>query len=139
MNSEAILKKCAELQVSKRKDYTTGRQFENFERSALLAEWFRDPLDKAFVVLIGTKLARLAALLDREDKPNHESIEDTFVDLTNYCALWGGRKIKDVPDKIRTAFFHEIMNMLDNTVGGYITVIESEELKKKIESKILGA
>ena len=51
--------------------------------------WFKNEHDKAFVSLIAVKLARLASLLDAKT-PHHESIEDTFVDLANYVALWGG-------------------------------------------------
>jgi hypothetical protein len=95
MDSKEILHKCEELQVSKGSDYTSdvkANQFENFDRSAEIISWFKNDIDKAFASLVATKLARLASLLNRDDKPNHESIEDTFIDLTNYSALWGGRR-----------------------------------------------
>lgn len=97
MTPKEILDKAASLQVLKGQDYNTdlnSNKFENFERSGLLASWFKDPVDIAFAVLIGTKLARLSALLSNDRGPNNESIEDSFVDLTNYCALWGGYRTR---------------------------------------------
>ena len=94
MNSKEILTRCAALQDSKGVDYTSNvktNQFENFDRAAMIASWFNDPFDKPFAVLIGVKLARLATLINKTGEPNHESVIDTFIDLTNYCALWGGR------------------------------------------------
>jgi hypothetical protein len=77
--------------MSKRRDYTTNpsvNNHENFERSAELISWFNNKRDQPYVCLIGTKLARLASLLSDGRKPNNESIDDTFLDLINYCALW---------------------------------------------------
>ena len=90
MKIEEIFKKCANLTMSKRHDYTTNADLdnhENFKRSAMISDWFMHEQDKPYVVLIGTKLARLASLLDNK-QPKNESIEDSFLDLINYCALW---------------------------------------------------
>lgn len=76
----------------KNADYSgNNNPFENFERSALIAEWFKNPIDKSFLVLIGTKLARLATLLNKKAdgiEPNNESIDDSFLDLATYVVLW---------------------------------------------------
>lgn len=81
--------------MSKRHDYTSSKDnHENFKRSAELSSWFQSEQDKAYVVLIGTKLARLGTLLDNK-QPNNESIEDTFMDLINYCALWMERRTEE--------------------------------------------
>lgn len=96
MDAKSILKRAAELQESKGADYTTdptANQHENFERVAIILSWFNNPLDQAYVAHIATKLVRLAVLLNGK-KPKHESIEDTFVDGTNYFALWGGRRMQ---------------------------------------------
>lgn len=77
-----------EIHERKANDYSSSGPYENFERSASIAEWFKDPVDKSFVTLIGTKLARLATLLDKEGEPNNESIDDSYLDLTTYCGLW---------------------------------------------------
>jgi hypothetical protein len=96
---EELMDKGKKLLTSKAQDYTSGdtTRYENFERQAEIMSWFGNNWDKAFVGLIAVKLARLASLLDKEDKPNHESIEDTFIDLINYSALWGGFRTRYTP------------------------------------------
>lgn len=93
MTPEQLMEKGKKLLKSKADDYTSGdtTRYENFERQALIMSWFKAETDKAFVGLIAVKLARLGSLLDSRE-PNHESIEDTFIDLINYCALWGGHR-----------------------------------------------
>ena len=71
---------------AKRKDYTSGDAgiFENFERAA---DEVKLTVDQVISVLIAIKNARLRALLGREDEAVHESIEDTILDRTVYCAI----------------------------------------------------
>lgn len=84
-----LLEKMKDIYEKKNKDYAgNNNPYENFQRSGELASWFNNDIDKAFVNLIGTKLARLATLLNSGSAPNNESIEDSFLDLTTYCALW---------------------------------------------------
>ncbi len=84
-----LLEKMKTIHEKKNRDYAAPENpFENFERSAELATWFDDDVNKAFIILIGTKLARLATLLNSKAAPNNESIGDSFLDLTTYCALW---------------------------------------------------
>lgn len=92
---EELMDKGKLLLKSKAEDYTSGEttRYENFERQAQIISWFKEPIDQAFVGLIAVKLARLSSLLGNKS-PNHESIEDTFVDLINYCSLWGGKRLK---------------------------------------------
>ena len=87
---DAILNRIREISQKKSADYAAaGNEFENFERSAELMGWFKDEQNKAFIWPIGTKLARLATLLNnRERRPNNESIDDSFLDLVTYCILW---------------------------------------------------
>lgn len=97
MTAKQILQEAIVIQESKGHDYTTNpdeNQFENFERVASVVSWFKNPQDQVFVSLLMTKIARLAVLLDAK-KPKHESIEDTFIDLTNYSALWGGKRLQN--------------------------------------------
>lgn len=85
----ALLRKIQDIHDKKNEDYAAHGPYENFERSALLMSWFNDNQDKAFVSLIGTKMARLATLLnDTKRAPNNESIDDSFLDLATYCILW---------------------------------------------------
>lgn len=94
----SLLEKMKVIHEKKNKDYASqDNEFENFERSANIAEWFNNPVDKSFVNLIGIKLARLATLLNSGAAPNNESIGDSFLDLCTYCALWSSyneRKMK---------------------------------------------
>lgn len=95
MKIQEIYRKCLKITMSKRQDYTTNPSednHENFKRSAEISSWFKDEQDKPYAILIGTKLARLGALLSSEREPNNESIDDTFIDLVNYCALWMERR-----------------------------------------------
>jgi hypothetical protein len=78
-----------DIHEKKNRDYAgNNNPFENFERAATITEWFNDPVDKSFVNLIGTKLARLSTLLNRITPPNNESIDDSFLDLATYIVLW---------------------------------------------------
>lgn len=113
MKAEEILKSGLKLLESKGQDYCEDRevnQFENFERSNLIASWFKHDEDKSFAVLIGTKLARLASLLNSSRTPNNESTLDSFIDGANYFALWGGKRItsKDTEVQIGQTVFTEV-------------------------------
>jgi len=94
MKPEELMELGIQLMQSKADDYTSGLsdRYENFNRSKEVISWFKEDIDKVFVTLITTKLARLASLLDSKN-PKHESIEDSFIDLINYCSLWGGRRL----------------------------------------------
>ena len=84
-----LLEASKEIHLRKNQDYASEENpFSNFERSALIASWFDDRVDKSFAILVGTKLARLAELLNGKT-PKNESIYDTFLDLGTYCFLWG--------------------------------------------------
>lgn len=92
MTPEELLKMCEKLQKVKRADYSDGEIHQNFDRSAEVIKWFTSDVDKVYVTLITTKLARLAVLLSGDKEPKNESIKDSFIDLTNYCALWGSKR-----------------------------------------------
>lgn len=106
MNKEFIdlIDKMRSIHESKAADYASSSNVdENFERVAIIQEWFNNPIDKAFAGFIAVKLARLAVLLNAEHKfkignesiiassykPNNESIDDSFLDMTVYSGLWG--------------------------------------------------
>ena len=98
---EEILKRASDIHLKKREDYATNPTadpFENFDRSSEIARWFPTTYS-SFAVLIGTKLARLGSLLVTGKAPNNESIDDTFLDLVTYCALfyayWKSRQISN--------------------------------------------
>lgn len=86
---DAILAKMATIHDKKSEDYASAEnRYSNFEFAARCVSLFTDPLDQVFASLIGVKLARLGELQSSGKTPNHESIQDTRVDLANYAALW---------------------------------------------------
>ena len=86
---EKLLEEIKALHARKKADYAQGgNPYSNFERAGEIASWFQDPVDRTFATLIGVKLARIAELTIPGRKPNNESLDDSFVDLTNYCAIW---------------------------------------------------
>ena len=91
-----LLKQMEEIHARKNHDYSSIGFYQNFERSATLLSWFRNDMDKTFASLVGTKLARLATLLDNTEAPLNESIDDSFLDLCTYCGLWASwHKLKE--------------------------------------------
>jgi len=93
---EDYLKEAADIMKGKREDYSSLRAVhQNFERCELVTGWFFFDIDKVYVTLIIVKLVRLAVLLSGQKKPNNESIEDSFKDLINYCALWASKRCDD--------------------------------------------
>lgn len=89
------LEKMATIHASKNEDYASrDNPFSNFDVSEYGLRLFRNPRDGAFVWPIFTKLARLSTLLNSEKEPNHESIEDTMIDIANYLLLWRSDMIR---------------------------------------------
>ena len=84
-----VLQRMNQIHERKNTDYAVkGDPFENFDKSSVIGDWYDHPTHKVFAILIGTKLTRIATLLNSKNKPNHESIEDSFLDLCTYCVLW---------------------------------------------------
>lgn len=84
-----LLKEIAAIHAKKAADYATESDpYSNFSFAASLAEKFTDPVDKVFATLIGVKIARIAELTQPGRKVNNESLDDSYVDLTNYSAIW---------------------------------------------------
>lgn len=88
-----LLEECGELHDKKSHDYANdSNPFANFEKTAELISWFTNPIDQTFAALIGVKLARLSELYSTGKEVNNESLDDTHVDLINYCGLWAAYK-----------------------------------------------
>lgn len=90
MNQEFLdlLEKSKQIHELKNEDYTSGNVDENFDRMAIVSEWFDNSLDRVFTTMITVKLARLATLLNKDESPNNEPIKDSFLDLFTYVGLW---------------------------------------------------
>lgn len=84
-----LLKEISAIHEKKAADYATSDDpYSNFKYAASLADKFTDPVDRVFATLIGVKLARLVELTQPGRVPNNESLDDTFLDMTNYSAIW---------------------------------------------------
>lgn len=96
-----MLDQMRSIHNKKSHDYSNDKDsFSNFKQAAELCKHFTNPIDQVFVSIIGIKFARLAELLSSGKTPNNESVDDSFVDLANYCALWGAfYREKAVADK----------------------------------------
>lgn len=83
-----LLREIAALHEKKASDYAaSGDPYSNFRKAAQIAEGFHG-VDAVFATLIGVKIARIAELTQPGRSPKNESLDDSFVDLTNYCAIW---------------------------------------------------
>lgn len=83
-----LLDEIVALHEKKAKDYAhSGDPYANFKAAAEVAAGFSG-VDAVFATLIGVKLARIRELTMPGRVPNNESLDDSFIDLTNYCAIW---------------------------------------------------
>lgn len=81
-----LLEEMGNLHNKKNFDYSRSDDpYSNFKEAAKAAGC---DVDTVFRVLIGIKIARLNELLSSGKTPNNESIQDSRMDLTMYCALW---------------------------------------------------
>ena len=78
---------------------THENRYSNFEFAAAIADELPDGPDHVFATMIGIKLARLAELLSEGKTPKHESVEDTFLDLSNYAVLWWTWRAQSIAPK----------------------------------------
>lgn len=77
--------KLSQIQDSKGDDYAGTNRLDNFITAGAIT---KIGTKKQILSLIATKVARLANLYDNKT-PNHESVEDSEIDLANYaCLLW---------------------------------------------------
>jgi hypothetical protein len=83
---EQLLLDMSELHQKKNHDYAKdSNPYSNFEEAAIVAGC---SVDTVFRVLIGIKLSRLNELLASGKTAQNESVQDSRMDLTMYCALW---------------------------------------------------
>ena len=106
----ALLTEMQSTHDRKSKDYAQdGNVYSNFELAGKLGAMFSDPVDIAFAVLIGVKLARLGELKGNGKTPNNEGIADTHLDMSVYSALWTSWE-RDKVKKI-SPFYHDLMSV----------------------------
>lgn len=76
--------KCLQIARKKNKDYAKDHDaFHNFRHSELVGV---DP-DRAILVRISDKMARISNLLNKDESVKDETVEDTLDDVINYTAI----------------------------------------------------
>ena len=78
--SVEVLKECIELQNKKSQDY------QSKESNVTQAMHYRRGVDSIHDIIQG-KCYRAQSLLESGSTPNHESLEDTYKDIINYCSF----------------------------------------------------
>ena len=78
--SVKVLKECIDLQIKK------GQDYQNDESDILQAMHYRRGVDTIHDIMVG-KMMRATSLLQSGNNPNHESLEDTYKDIINYCSF----------------------------------------------------
>lgn len=106
---QELLKKMDAVHIAKNHDYTMdGDPFSNFRRAAELVSWFKNDQDKVFACMVGIKLARLAELLGGKE-PKNESLDDSFLDGTNYMGLWAAYHLSERDNKLPQSEMHSTL------------------------------
>lgn len=80
IESVEVLNECIDLQITKSKDYQSPKS--NIKQSM----HYRRGVDTIHD-MIHQKLMRAQSLLESGDVPNNESLEDTYMDMINYCSF----------------------------------------------------
>jgi hypothetical protein len=75
-----VLIECQVIQEKKSEDYQSPKS--NIKQ----AMHYRRGVDTIHD-MIHQKLIRAQSLLESGDNPNHESLEDTYIDMINYCSF----------------------------------------------------
>ena len=75
-----VLRECIMLQDSKSRDY------QNPNSNVVQAQHYRRGIDSIHDIING-KMLRAQSLLESGSVPNHESLEDTYKDMINYCSF----------------------------------------------------
>jgi hypothetical protein len=81
---EALTSQMKEILFKKGNDYANTDRLSNFKLAGAICGL---TAERNCLTLIATKVARLGVLLNTENKPNNESIQDSIVDLANYSVL----------------------------------------------------
>ena len=76
--------KMRDVLLNKGDDYANADRLSNFKMAGQIAG---GNAQLNCLNLIATKVARLGVLLNTQDKPKNESINDSIMDLANYALL----------------------------------------------------
>lgn len=80
-----LFMECIDTMIKKGHDYADNNNcFSNFE---FIAKTCSIPTEKAIMVFIAVKIARITQLLEKQETKVGESIEDSLKDIINYCGI----------------------------------------------------
>lgn len=125
-----LLDQISALHEKKASDYATDVDpYSNFRFAALLSEGFEHEVDRVFATLIGVKLARIQELTKNGRTPKNESLDDSFVDLTNYCAIWASYR------RDRATAWGALDQQVADNDRIYQEAQKAEKLKKSLDAQ----
>jgi len=81
---DEYINKMRDVLLNKGDDYANADRLSNFKMAGQIAG---GNAQLNCLNLIATKVARLGVLLNTQDKPKNESINDSIMDLANYAML----------------------------------------------------
>ena len=81
---DEYINKMRDVLLNKGDDYANADRLSNFKMAGQIAG---GNAQLNCLNLIATKVARLGVLLNSNDKPKNESINDSIMDLANYALL----------------------------------------------------
>jgi len=81
---EQIISEMQNILFKKGNDYANEDRLSNFKLAGTICGL---TAEQNCLSLIATKVARLGVLLNSNEKPNNESINDSIIDLANYAVL----------------------------------------------------
>ena len=81
---DEYVKRMRDVLLNKGDDYANRDRLSNFKLAGLIAG---GNAKTNCLNLIATKVARLGVLLNSNDEPKYESINDSIMDLANYALL----------------------------------------------------
>ena len=81
---DEYINKMRDVLLNKGDDYANADRLSNFKMAGQIAG---GNAQLNCLNLIATKVARLGVLLNSNDKPKNESINDSIMDLANYAML----------------------------------------------------
>lgn len=108
--------------TSKANDYADDDDvYSNFHGAGYLAN---ATMEQVFMTLIGVKVERLRQLVSGKIA-NHESIDDTLLDLANYAALLLGYRMQEASEvKDIISRVHEANGTINEIYDGYVLPVE---------------
>lgn len=79
-----LMEKCGTILLKKGNDYATADRLSNFKEAGALVNL---PPHLVAITMAAIKMSRIKSLTQSGLTPENESVEDSWLDLINYCIL----------------------------------------------------